>query len=60
MNALEVVRGTNGRIKSVKIDGTEVKVKACVVSDSVMRDGVMMPMSEVTLILDAVVSGHTE
>lgn len=54
MNILEVVRSTNGKIKTVKLNDVEVKAKVCVVNDSVDAQ------SEVTLILDAVVIGHTE
>lgn len=54
MNVVEIVRGTNGQIKSLKLDGTPVKAKVCVVDDGLEKP------SQVTLILDAVVVGHTE
>lgn len=54
MNNLEVVRGTNGKIKSVKIDGVPLHAQTLIVEDD--TGGV----SKVTIIMDAVVTGHTE
>lgn len=59
MNNIEIVRGTNGKVKSLKVDGTEVKATAVVVSDTLEgydKHGV----SEITIVMQGIVTGHTE
>lgn len=54
MNNLEIVRDSSGKVKYLQINGVPISAKAVVVSDE------LNCASEVTIILDAVVSGHTE
>ncbi len=53
-NEIEIVRGTNGQIKTAKIGGVKIKADTLIVEDG------LAGMSKVTIIMDAVVSGHTE
>lgn len=54
MNNVEVIRATNGKVKSIKIDGTPIYAQAIIVEDG--TEGA----SKVTIIMNALASGHTE
>lgn len=56
MNTLEIIRSSNGKVKSLKIDGTKVDADSVVVTDCINNQGV----SEVHLVMHAVITGHTE
>lgn len=54
MNKIEIIRGTNGKIKFASLDGAPIKTQTLIVEDSF--DGV----SKVTIIMEAIVTGRTE
>lgn len=58
MNTIEIVRGSNGKIKSASLDGQPLKAQSIIVTDSI-TDGAG-GASEVTIIMQAIIKGHTE